>query len=170
RLARGGRACLVQPLSLLGSRDAAAIRSHLTRTARLRGLWVANAPVFDAAVEVCAPIFERTERTERSERSDRTHVKLFGGRTVTPSRERREPREATDARDGSWSALALPALGVPTPRYRSDGRLGDLVRAVAGFRDEYYGLIDHVIEAPTEHDPTDLAWPDEHAPLITVGL
>src|SRR5699024_288332 len=115
RLARGGRACLVQPPSLLGSRDGAAIRRHLTRTARLRGLWVANAPVFDAAVEVCAPIFERTERTERSERSDRTQVKLFGGRTVTPSTERREPSEPTDARDSSWSALALPALGVPTP-------------------------------------------------------
>lgn len=74
-------------------------------------------------------------------------------------------------RDGDgatpWSVLALGALGVPEPEHRSAGRLGDLAMAAAGFRDEYYGLVGHVLEAPVP-DPGDL--PPHLAPLVTSGL
>ena len=50
----------------------------------------------------------------------------------------------------NWAPLALAALGVPDPAVRSFGRLGSMVTARSGFRDEYYGLVGHVGEAPGE--------------------
>ncbi|MGH9290944.1 MAG: N-6 DNA methylase [Acidimicrobiales bacterium] len=54
----GGRVALVQPQSLVGARDAAAVRSAVDARARLLDLWVDERPVFAASVRVCAPILE----------------------------------------------------------------------------------------------------------------
>lgn len=187
QLDAGGRCGLIQPLSVLGNRDTASVRSHLDERAELVGLWVATEAVFDAAVEVCAPILQHRgpPGTEPADRLEPTTT-LWRGRTVqrlpndagaAGEAERdggREPISTTVRRTGgTWSAATLPILGVPDPHHRSDGTLGRLVRATAGFRDEYYGLIPHVRELPPQPDGVPIAADDlpiDLAPLVTVGL
>ncbi len=59
RLARpGGRVGLVLPLSLLSTRDAAAIRADVDRRAALRWMWWSPTLMFDANVRVWAGVWE----------------------------------------------------------------------------------------------------------------
>lgn len=53
-----GRVVLVQPVSLLGARDAARVRAAVARTATLREIWLPSARAFAANVDVCAPVLE----------------------------------------------------------------------------------------------------------------
>lgn len=55
----GGVVLLIQPQSVLGSRDAAGVRSRLAEVAPLEGLWVCDEPVFAARTRVCAPVLRR---------------------------------------------------------------------------------------------------------------
>lgn len=59
-----------------------------------------------------------------------------------------------------WSALVAEAQGVPVCDLEGQQVLGSVAQVVAGFRDEYYGLVPHVREA--EEGPG--------APLVTSGL
>jgi len=54
----GGRVTLIQPVSVVAARDAAAVRSALAGRATLEDLWVEDPtrPAFAAAVQVCAPL------------------------------------------------------------------------------------------------------------------
>ena len=71
-------------------------------------------------------------------------------------------------RDASWSPLVADLHDVPDVEPVVDGTLGDLARATAGFRSQYYGLVDHVREAP---DGSTLPGSTTTiAPLVTVGL
>src|SRR5699024_7147795 len=179
----GGRCALVQPLSVLAARDTTAIRRWLEETAPLTGLWIAGEPVFDAAVQVCAPILQRRDGPPRLHRPDprgRTRVRRWRGAHVeevedgvhdesgSPDR----PPKVTDtvSIEHRWSAASLLVMGVPDPGFSSAGILGDEAKSLAGFRDEYYGLTDHVIEGPTDLEPGDPDWPRDLAPLLTVGL
>ena len=54
----GGRVALVEPQSLVGARDAAAVRFAVDERARLLDMWVDERPVFAASVRVCAPVLE----------------------------------------------------------------------------------------------------------------
>ncbi len=64
-----------------------------------------------------------------------------------------------------WSVLAAPAFGIPAVSLpASHGVLGDLGPCTADFRDQFYGLVPFVRDAPSG-----VAGPDE-APLITTGL
>lgn len=45
-----------------------------------------------------------------------------------------------------WSGALGDALGVPRVALRGDRVVGDVANVVAGFRDEYYGLVGHVHE------------------------
>jgi hypothetical protein len=126
----GGRVVLVQPQSLIGARDAAAVRAGLDGRARLVDMWVDDRPVFAAAVRVCAPVLEVTPQ----------------GRT---------------GEGNGWSERFADAVGIPRLRTSSGGTISDLAVVVAGFRDEYYGLVDLVREHE-EGDPL--------APLVTSGL
>jgi len=66
----------------------------------------------------------------------------------------------------------MDALGVPDPLIRPGGVLAEVVRAAAGFRDEFYGLVGHVVEAPAELDglePADDGWPTHVAAVVTCG-
>lgn len=201
-LAPGGRMALVQPMSVLGARDAAPSRRAALADARLHGLWLAPEPVFGTSVRTCAPVIAAAET--------RTGVGLLGaarnllGFADDAADERAPDREAEDldvrrwagpdvrpiesaaprtyepaapaARpatggvdDGEgWASLALDVLGVPTvtfePRSRGPEVVGDLATATAGFRDQFYGLVPFVREAPAH------ASPREYAPLITSGL
>jgi N-6 DNA Methylase len=127
----GGRVVLVEPQSLVGARDAAAVRSAVDERARLLDMWVDERPVFAASVRVCAPVLE-----------------------VGPRRPAGEPNP--------WSERFAEAVGIPRVRTSSSGTLGDLAQVIAGFRDEYYGLV----AAVRERAPGD----DAMAPLITSGL
>lgn len=141
----GGRVVLVQPQSLVGARDAAAVRAALDRRARLVDMWVDERPVFAAAVRVCAPVLEVAEPRGGDHAAD------AGGAADT------------------WSERFADAVGIPrvaTARAPSAGTLGDLADVIAGFRDEYYGLADLVRE-PT---PGPSAAMDPPAPLVTSGL
>jgi SAM-dependent methyltransferase len=108
----GGRVALVLPQSMLGSRDAAAIRDSIGSRSRMVWSWWSGRRVFDAQVHVCVLAFEFGDPEPVERRSNWTHV-------VTSRR-------------------GVPA--VPND-VRADGCLGDRARLNANFRDEYYGMI-----------------------------
>ncbi|MEO6987199.1 MAG: N-6 DNA methylase [Aquihabitans sp.] len=167
-LAPGGRMVLVQPASVMSARDASASRAAATDIAPLVGLWVATESVFAAAVDVCAPVLARAVNGFEAEApTEGAGIQRWRGRTVEPVG---TPAEPSRAASSSWAALALVTLGVPDPTYLNDGLFGDVAVLSAGFRDEYYGLVDHVAEAPSGFDPERNDWPEHLAPLITSGL
>ncbi len=180
-LAPGGRLVMILPSSTLAARDAASARAAASEIADLTGLWVAGELVFGAAVLVCGVVLERRAATATALAPGRTpadptvprvpEIRRWKGRSVT---------QLSSVADGSvvgaadrtgtassWARYALAALGVPDPRVRSAGQLGSMVTARAGFRDEYYGLVGHVIEGPAG---SVVEVPEGLSPLITAGL
>jgi len=61
----GGVVLLIQPQSVLGSRDGAGVRARLAEVAPLEGLWVCDEPVFAARTRVCAPLLRREGTLDR---------------------------------------------------------------------------------------------------------
>ena len=156
-----GRLAMVLPVSVLGARDARAARDAATARAALTGLWVAGEPVFSAEVDVCAVVLTAGASAP---------VRRWRSRGFDPLADSEAPRPGR-----SWAPLAAAALGVPEPVVSTKGTLADLAQVSAGFRDEYYGLIGHVREAPEdwERDLLPRARGGEHGdlgPLITSGL
>lgn len=152
----GGRVAMIQPQSMLATRDAEGIRRDLARSARLTNIWLAIDHVFDAAVHVCAPVLERTtERTTRLRRSK--------GIEFDPVDELEVDMDRL-AEEATWSGLVSDLVGIPRITPRSTRTLAELADATADFRDQYYGLRGHVSEAPADG-------PDAgHVPLVTTGL
>ncbi len=148
----GGRLGMILPTSVLAARDAEPARQRLAATTDLVGLWVALDQVFAASVEVCAPILQR-----RSSEAPAPTVARWRRRTW-------DDLPAADGQTRSWSALALAAHDVPVPDLVASGSLGDLAVASSGFRDEYYGLAGHVVEAG------DRSLDEDVRPLVTSGL
>jgi hypothetical protein len=62
--------------------------------------------------------------------------------------------------DRIWADRLADARGVPAVALAGSPTIADLAEVVAGFRDEYYGLVGHVSEAPGQ----------PAAPLVTCGL
>lgn len=121
---------LVQPVSTLASRDAAAVRAHVG--GRLGALWVANARVFpDALVDVAVVGLGPAPTTLRRWRG-------AGFEPLPPA----APRVAD-----TWSPLIPEAFGLPDFAADTAGVLADRATATADFRDEYYALAGHVREA-----------------------
>ena len=118
----GGRLAFVLPQSLLASRDAAAIRSHIDERAALVWSWWSADRVFDAQVHTCVVAFE------------------FGSPGV----------ERDDSGRSAWSQVITRRRNVPDLPLdvAADGRLGDRARLNANFRDEYYGLVPAVGDHP----------------------
>jgi hypothetical protein len=151
-----GRVALILPESFLAARDTAGVRDRVLALARLDGLWTAGEQVFQANVDVCAPVLVRGDRRPVAVR------RAFG-----PKFERVAPTDPpTPGHRRAWSALTLtehdrPALDLDTTR-----TLGELVRTTAGFRDQYYALSDSVFEAEAGDLDDDPARPK----LITSGL
>jgi SAM-dependent methyltransferase len=175
RLGPGGRAALILPTSVLAARDAQAVRTEVESTCDLVGLWVAGVPVFDAQVEVCAPVLARRPGPDDdpvSTSSTTPEVRRWRGPDVLaiPSGRGGSTVAARSSGPGRWAVHGLAALGVPDPGFRSVGVLDDLIVTTAGFRDEYYGLVGHVVEAPDDADPDGDDWPAHLAPLVTTGL
>jgi hypothetical protein len=152
----GGVVALLQPRSVLGSRDSEPVRDAVARCGSLVGLWSTPVSLFpDATVAVCLPVV-------------RVVCPEPGGPVTAPS----EPLvqvvlDDSEARDvptpsppTAWSALLATMEG--TPRVEPavpTGALGELVSATAGFRDEFYALAAAAEEGP-----------EGGRPLVTVGM
>lgn len=166
----GGRVALVMPESFLATRDARPARQRVLQRANLTDLWLDGGTVFDAAVRVCAPVLERCDGVAGSERAPAAPIRRWVGAGF----ESVEPASVTVAglRDApTWSTLIADRRGVPrvellapsptgssvpsSARSSGLGRLGDLARATAGFRDQYYGITPYVREAAGSPDPGD---------------
>lgn len=144
--APGGHIMLVLPQSVLAGAAAAPIREAVDDAGALTGLWIADQGVFDADVEVCAPLIVRDATREGT-------VRRWTGRDL-------EPRHAfrRDS-DQPWAAANADLRGVPVVVIRPGRRLGAVATATAGFRAQFYGLAPHTHEGP-----------DGGPSLVTVGM
>jgi hypothetical protein len=163
-----GVVALVQPVSLLAADGARALRKALVQRAAVRAIWDGTGRVFDANVDVCAPVLQL--RAEPASGVQHGEVVRRVGMDFVPA----APGDALVGTD-SWAAWLSSGHAVPevvlvarsAPSTRDDpalggGSLGDLCSATAGFRDQFYGLAPHVVDTA---QPT-----DEMAPLVTSGL
>lgn len=146
--APGGRVCLVLPQSVLASRDVGGLRAHVEDVATPVAVWATKSAVFDAGVRVWAPVLE-----------------LAGIATMVQLASGAEPTPTTRVRRAPLAGLAASALGAPVVDLGTGHTIGDdpklqEVSATAGFRDEYYGLVDACSEA-SDGDP--------RPRLVTVG-
>ncbi len=157
----GSTIALVLPQSVLSGRDTQALRQHCHRAAPLQALWATREAVFDAGVRACAVVLRVGAEAPPS-------VVLAQGPQVAPV-ERSDPDPDGPDRWADHAARALgapalpPTLAGPAPSGgASAGTLGDLAETTAGFRDEYYGLVDacREWEGPAGGEPNR---------LVTVG-
>jgi predicted RNA methylase len=132
----GGRVALVQPQSTLVARDAAAVRTAVEQRARVHSLWFATERVFDAGVRVWAPVLVAGPGNGTAAAVQRRTGVDFAPAPPCPLPE-----------PGAWGGLVADLAGVPSPRLRTRGAVGDVATATAGFRDQFYGLVGHVREA-----------------------
>ncbi|MDX2118254.1 MAG: N-6 DNA methylase [Planctomycetota bacterium] len=158
----GGRVCLVQPQSLLATRDASRVRNGVLEHASLESLWVANARVFrGAAVFTCAPTLRRSGARDAV-------VSRTTGADFTSLAPLHVDMNAL-AQAPTWGEVAAPPSDVPDVIVRGGRTLGDIAHATADFRDQYYGLQGFLVEhdklTPTQRQDA-AAFPR----LITSGL
>ena len=144
----GGTVALVEPVAVLSARDARGVRTTSLEDASLTALWVAESPVFDADVEVCAPVLVRGV--------DRGATEVVRGRRF----ERGVVAPAPEPAAASWSSLLAALQDLPVRELRTSGVLGDVAEATADFRDQYYGLAGSVVDQPEGTAPR----------LVTSGL
>ncbi len=113
----GGTVALVQPLSVLGARDAGPVRAAAAAAGAVTDFWVSDRPVFDGTtVLACVPVV-RVGTTGGPDPEE-------WGRLAAPS-------------------FGIPSLDLVA----GTGTVGDLAACTADFRDQYYGLVGHVREA-----------------------
>lgn len=147
----GGVACLIQPISVLSTRDAAGARAAVLARSGMSAAWICEEKIFDASVRVCAPVLVRG--------SDPHEVSLLHNRTFAPS----GSVPATALAGATWSSLLATTKGVPERVLRQRDAVRDIATATADFRDQYYGLRGCVID---DADAADGTFP----PLVTSGL
>ncbi len=130
----GGRVALVLPQSVLATRDAAPIRSTVASAAAVDGLWIDDEGVFDASVHTVVLSCVRD--------AAQGPVRRWLGRTFAP-----QPDAASLPAAASWSPLLADVLGgVPALPALTGPVLGTRAAATADFRDQYYGLVGHVVD------------------------
>ena len=111
-----GIVALVQPLSVLGARDAGPVREAAAAAGAVTDLWVSDRPVFrGTTVLACVPV-----------------VRLGASGGPGPDEWGRLA--------APYFGIPDPDLAA------SSGRVGDLAVCTADFRDQYYGLVPHVRE------------------------
>jgi hypothetical protein len=180
RLAVGGRAGLVLPISLLTARDAGPIRQRVAAVAPIDWFWWSDTPMFDAGVRTCAIGVERADgpllpvRRSASARPDpagqaQLDLDHAGGRALEIPRDviRRTHGPGFelvgsvpfDSMSRQWGGLIADSLGVPPlAQLLADGVTADHALVTANFRDQYYGLVGSVRDD------------GDGPPLITTGL
>ncbi len=182
-----GRVGMVQPLSLLASRDNGPLRAALLDHAWLESIWIDDGRTFQGiATQTCACVFQsrRDDDARSAQASAEPGPRLFVGpmfRAVVP----RAPRQRPAASAATWSALACEAFGIPPPpRPRasplndcSSGRstrrggdsadisetavIADIAHATADFRAQYYGLVGRIVESTESPPPPQTPGPAE---------
>lgn len=188
--APSGRICLILPQSVLGSRDCAAIREHVSSKARMLACWTSGGErCFDADVDVCAPVFEMAGADTRAElgpdvaekRSTRERRTVVVWRGCGPGAVGEAPAPALPDQWGLLSDVVArtplqkevhrtrPGCAAPTlrgaPTLGGARTLGEVARVTAGFRDEYYSITGAVREAEMEGEPG-----EDLLALVTCGL
>lgn len=148
-----GRVCLIEPLSLLSARDAGPARAAVIKGCSVDFIWIANEKVFDAVVDVCA--------IGLAAGAEPRPTRLFDGATFSEAGTTRPPGPD----DHTWAHLLAAQRGVPSRVLVSDGVIGDVATATADFRDQYYGLADHIVDREDAGDGSELL-----PPLVTSGL
>ncbi|WP_202033097.1 N-6 DNA methylase [Nocardioides sp. WS12] len=137
-VAPGGVVALVQPLSVLATRDAGPVRAAVAARGDVTDFWCSDRPVFDGTpVLTCVPVV----------------------RVGTPS-----SLEPDNWGSLAASYFGIPRTSLPT----SAGTVGDLATCTADFRDQYYGLQPFVREGLRDGDarlitsglidPAELRW------------
>jgi len=168
----GGRVVLVQPESVLGTRDAEGVRAAVVEAADLIGLWIADGPAFaDAAVDVCAVVLER--RSGGPAPADRPPGAPARVRLAVGVERWREAGDAPVPTPRTWSPLLAAARGVPAVVLDPEaGTLADLATATAGFRRHHYALAPLVedLDAADGSDGQDVADDPDVLAVLTVGL
>jgi SAM-dependent methyltransferase len=140
----GGTVALVQPLSLLGARDAAPVREAVARSGAVTAFWSSLTPVFaGTAVLTCVPVV--------TVGAPQGAVATWHGPTYAVGPD--QPLPAAE-----WGPLAAVGAGIPVGAPRTAGTVGDLATCTADFRDQYYGLVPFVRDGGAG------------APLLTAGL
>lgn len=157
--APGGRVAMVQPQSLLASRDAGPVRTAIASRACLESIWIADEHAFEgASVYTCAPVLH--VGGVRRETIARTRGITF--EPLTPFRVGAEEW----AQRQTWSPIAAAAFGVPEVPSLAGPVIGEIAAATADFRDQYYGLEGFLVE--DDHAPG--ATEASHPRLVTTGL
>lgn len=150
----GGRLGMVLPVSTLGSRDAEAVRAAVTSRAAIRSLWLDRDQAFNASVHAVAITLE-------AQGDPTLPIARTIGDAFTPA-----PHGHLGNDNQSWSALAAELVGVPTPHLATTHTIEDLCDITAGFRDEYYAVVEHLRETP---DP-DVDDQPHTRPVVNVGM
>lgn len=148
--APAGITCMIQPLSVLATRDSRPLRAWCSRNATLESIWVGDTHAFAASVHACALTLRKLNHAQRP-RQARARDPLPSSLSITLSRGV-PPRNVARVRAAPttrWSVLAARACGIPN--LRLDPRLPTLrtwLDATADFRDVYYALRDLIVDAP----------------------
>jgi hypothetical protein len=93
------------------------VRAAVDAVAAVRTVWLPRGRVFDAAVDVCAPVID----------VDAHRQPTGNGRP--------------------WSSYLARAFGAPDVALDTGATIGSLTTPTAGFRDQYYGLVGAIAEA-----------------------
>jgi hypothetical protein len=155
----GGRVVLVEPRSVIAARDAAAVRAAVAQLADLQELWLDDTRLFSAAVRVCAPVLARRADDEAAPAGQDRRA---DGEAAPAGPDLRARPSGADVWRHRWAqASGVPAVDLGGADVVT---LGEWATVVAGFRDQYYGLVDAVCEAGEARPGT------EPAPLVTSGV
>ena len=145
---RGGSISLVQPLSFLAVRDSSGVREVLAES--VKSIWICIDQVFEASVSTV--VVTVTPKVQQKQ------IELFEGR----AQRRVGQIDPFSARDQTWSRAISCVKGFPTVRLDVKRTLSDICDVASDFRDQYYGLVGHVVEKNILED-SDMK-------LATVGL
>jgi len=111
-LSDGAVMVLVEPQSVLSTRDSAVVRGRVLRECDLIALWADDIRYFDAQVDVCAPVMRRRARARShpdGDGADRPSVALHWGRDAAAV-----GRADAPSLGESWAPLLAASMGVPT--------------------------------------------------------
>ncbi len=149
-----GVVAMIQPWSSLATAHGSTVRRTIHEHARIAAAWIPDGRVFDAAVEVWAPVLVAGGRD--------------GHEVVVCSGSQR--RRVTLSAPWQWSEIAAEIHGVPAVHVDGPRRVGDIATAVSGFRDEFYAVAANVREGADDEpgafrvvtsgaiDPLTLRW------------
>ena len=156
----GGVVAMIQPTSVLASRDAAPVRAEAAVRGRTAGIWRGER-VFSAQVDVCAPV---VAVGPISGPVGWSRITILGG---PGAREIGTVEVAGQPTDTMWSRAVARAAGVPEPVLaHTDTTLGDVAVVTADFRDQYYGLVELLDRTATGEGGSD----GGSVAVVTVGL